>query len=47
MDVNIERRAVVFELQVGRDLGFEIIGGPSDNCAIVGQVGYLLYMESF
>mmetsp|Transcript_31628 Transcript_31628/g.45553 ORF Transcript_31628/g.45553 Transcript_31628/m.45553 type:complete len:1038 (+) Transcript_31628:41-3154(+) len=38
VDVNLERRAVVYEVEVGRDLGFEIIAGPSDNSAIVGQV---------
>lgn len=38
VDVNLESRAVVYEVEVGRDLGFEIIAGPSDNSAIVGQV---------
>jgi hypothetical protein len=36
VDVNLERRAVVFELIIGRELGFEIIQG--NDCAMVGQV---------
>jgi hypothetical protein len=36
VDVNLERRTVVYEVVLGRELGFEILQGNS--AAVVGQV---------
>ena len=39
VDVNKDRRSIVYEITLGRDIGFEILKGfdPTE-CAIVGEV---------
>jgi hypothetical protein len=39
VDVNKDRRSIIYEVTLGRDLGFEILKGyDPDECALVGEV---------